>query len=325
MRERHGTSARAKSPFPAPGLVLLVLAPLVFAAGCADWIGGLPPTVVYATPADGSGNVPVKSAISALFSTTMDPATIDVDSFTLRQAGIPVAGSVGYSDKTATFTPTATLPGNAVFTATITTAAKDVNGVAVESNQTWTFMTVSGPAGSMTLYYAYNFNGNPWTRSLIPVTLTNAPNVVSQTASQDGSVTITITNAPAVYEDNGIYFAVGTLGNFNSLLVVAASGSPPFSANLFLDVDKDGEFFAWTANVFQLGVGSDVAFAASSVPANDVLAIDSKTTFGGHTLAQLNAGVVPGVGPGTPVAIWLGIAPAVGLSQTLTIQSIKVN
>ncbi len=223
-------------PAGRPWLLLCPL--LVLAAGCAP---GIPPTVFTTTPADGSGNVPVTASITATFSSSMDATTITASTFTLSQGDTPIPGAVTCSGKTAIFTPASNLAGNAVFTATITTDVKDAAGVAVARNRMWTFMTVAGPAGSTGMYFVYTFGANPWTRSSLPVTLTNGANIVSQSANPDGSVTLTIANASG-YEDNGFYYFAGTLSNLGSLRVV---GTGTFSANLYLDVDNDGEFFTW--------------------------------------------------------------------------------
>ncbi len=61
----------------------------------------------------------------------MDATSINASTFTLTQDGSLIPGSVSYSGKTATFTPTNNLPGDSVFTATITTEAKDAAGVVV--------------------------------------------------------------------------------------------------------------------------------------------------------------------------------------------------
>ena len=307
---------------------LFLLLPLVLATACSLGIGeGLPPTVVYTTPAKGSGNVPVTSTISATFSRSMDATTINAGTFTLTQGGVPISGSVTYSGRTATFTPTSNLPGNSVFTATITTGAKDAAGVAVASSQAWTFMTIPVPtAGTIVLYYTYTMNGGTFTRTFSPVTMTAGANTLSQSLNPtDGSITLTIANLPVGgYEDNGFYFYVGALQYFYSLRVVAASGSGPFSANLYLDASNDGQFFSWASDVYS-GLGGDLYYTANTAPVNGVLTIDSTTTFGGSTLPQLRAGAIAGVSGSTRAAIWLGIAPAAGTSRTATIVSITQN
>src|SRR5579864_6281000 len=108
----------------------------VVMAGCSDpdknaGTGGpgdplTPPTVTSVTPPNGSTLVcPNTAVITATFSHTMNPATINTSTFTLTLNGASVAGTVSYivATRIATFTPSATLASNTAFTATITTGA----------------------------------------------------------------------------------------------------------------------------------------------------------------------------------------------------------
>jgi len=58
----------------------------------------------------------------------MDPLTISTNYVTLQQGTTPVAGTVTYAGTTATFAPASGLAANTVYTATITTGAKDLAG-----------------------------------------------------------------------------------------------------------------------------------------------------------------------------------------------------
>ena len=302
----------------------LALATIAASFGGCTLGEGLPPVVSYTTPADGSGSVPVAGTITATFSRSMDPSTISAGSFIVQQGDAAVPGTVTYAGRTATFTPSSPLPVDTLFTATITTAAKDVSGAALSSARAWSFMTFHDPAtDNDVLYYASTFGANPWTRSSTPGSQTNAGNTVSQSYNPaTGAVTLTITNATAG-EDNGFYIYVGTLQYFNSLKVVGASATGPFSANIYLDVDNDGEFFTWSPTNTYSGVGADTFYAGPS-SISDVLTIDTSSVFGPSTLAQIKAGAVPGTSAGTRVAIWIGFGLSSG-SQTTTISSVKLN
>ncbi|MBW2079265.1 MAG: Ig-like domain-containing protein, partial [Deltaproteobacteria bacterium] len=85
-----------------------------------------PPTVSSTTPADNTTDVAVDTAITTIFSEEMDSSTITTDTFTVNNGSSNIAGTVAYSDKTATFTPTNDLENNTAYTATITTGAKDL-------------------------------------------------------------------------------------------------------------------------------------------------------------------------------------------------------
>ena len=111
------------------------------------------------TPGPTTG-VPTNTAITAVFTEEMAPATITGTSFTLTGPGTTaVAGTVSYAvgTATATFTPTATLAAGTTYTATITSAATDVAGNALAGNQAslpaasnyvWTFTTAAAVASS---------------------------------------------------------------------------------------------------------------------------------------------------------------------------------
>jgi hypothetical protein len=104
----------------------------------------VPPTVISTIPINGATAIPQNQIVSATFSTAMNPATINSTTFTLMGPGAtPVSGLLAYAAvaNTLTFTPTANLPANTLFTATITTGAQDLAGVGLASNYNWTFTT----------------------------------------------------------------------------------------------------------------------------------------------------------------------------------------
>ena len=107
-----------------------------------------PPTVISVTPLTGMTGVCPSTVVTATFSRAMNPATINTATFTLTGPGTtPVTGVVTYTASTATFTPSNPLTLNTLYTATITTGAKDVFGIALASNFVWSFTTsTSRPA-----------------------------------------------------------------------------------------------------------------------------------------------------------------------------------
>jgi hypothetical protein len=125
---------------------------LIFGAGCGDPDkagtnpGLIPPTVISVAPPSGAVGVCPNTIVIATFSKAMNPASIDGTTFTLTGPGsASVAGQVTYDapSNTATFTPSGTLALNTVYTATITTGAKDMFGNALASNFVWSFTTGS--------------------------------------------------------------------------------------------------------------------------------------------------------------------------------------
>jgi len=102
------------------------------------------PTVVSHVPLNGASAVSVNGNITATFSEPMDPLTFTPAAFTVTFGSAPivqVAGTLTYNGLTAVFTPSAPLPGDTFFTATITTAACSAAGVCLDANYVWVFTT----------------------------------------------------------------------------------------------------------------------------------------------------------------------------------------
>lgn len=123
-----------------------------------------PPTVTSTSPANSASAIALNSAISAIFSEPVDPATITTAQFTLMNGTTPVSGTITYSGITATFTPSAALMPNTLYTATISTGAKDLAGNAMSANYSWSFQTFA-PATPTILStspvpYAYAVSAN---------------------------------------------------------------------------------------------------------------------------------------------------------------------
>ncbi|MFZ2432417.1 MAG: Ig-like domain-containing protein [Lutibacter sp.] len=136
------------------------------------------PTVLSVVPANSAASIAVNTNITAAFSEAMNTSTISTTTFTLKQGTTNVAGSVSYSGTTATFNPTSDLAGGLVYTATITTGAKDVAGNAIAVAKVWSFTTLAPvPAGLSfatdvmpTLAKCNNCHTHPWTTSTVAST-----------------------------------------------------------------------------------------------------------------------------------------------------------
>lgn len=99
------------------------------------------PTITFTVPVPAATAVPLTNKVSAAFSEAMDSATITGTTFSLRQGTTAVAGTVAYSGVTATFTPASALAASTLYTAIITTGAKNLSGTALAANYTWSFTT----------------------------------------------------------------------------------------------------------------------------------------------------------------------------------------
>jgi Ice-binding-like/Bacterial Ig-like domain len=101
------------------------------------------PEVSSTDPLDLATGVALNKKVSATFNQAMDPLTITSSSFTLMNGPTAVSGSVSYLGTTATFTPTGNLLSGTTYTATITTAAKNVAGTSLSNDRVWNFSTTA--------------------------------------------------------------------------------------------------------------------------------------------------------------------------------------
>ncbi|MBC7961752.1 MAG: Ig-like domain-containing protein [Steroidobacteraceae bacterium] len=101
------------------------------------------PTVTGTINANNATGVPINTKVGATFSKAMDSTTINSTTFTFKQGTATVPGKVSYSGLNAVFTPDSNLAPNTLYTATITTGAKDltVPGNALASNFVWSWTT----------------------------------------------------------------------------------------------------------------------------------------------------------------------------------------
>ena len=114
------------------------------------------PKVILTDPANRATGVLLNKIITATFDMPMDPLTITNTSFILKQGNTQVTGVVTYSGNIAKFNPAVNLLANASYTATITTAVKNIAGVSLANDYIFTFNTLNntiGPdLGSMSNY-----------------------------------------------------------------------------------------------------------------------------------------------------------------------------
>jgi hypothetical protein len=133
-------------------LPVLIMLGAVLLGGCGkdnDPNPNAPPSVVSTNPNNNATGVARNSEVIFKFSKAMDPATINSSTFIVMQGAIVVPGTVSYSGKTATFTPTAAFAVNTVYTATITTGAIDLGGRPLEANIVKNF-TTGGNSSALT-------------------------------------------------------------------------------------------------------------------------------------------------------------------------------
>ncbi len=101
----------------------------------------LNPVVISTDPINKATNVVLNKVIAVNFNMPMNPATLSGSTFTIKDGANVISGSVAYKGNTAFFKPNASLTANTLYTATITTEVKNLQGTALSSNYVWMFTT----------------------------------------------------------------------------------------------------------------------------------------------------------------------------------------
>jgi hypothetical protein len=107
------------------------------------------------------------------------------------------------------------------------------------------------------------------------------------------------------------------LGQLQSVTIKALSGETTRRVNLWLDKSGNGQFFAFNGDEYT-GLGGDaslVSWLAGDINVNSLFYGYHGVPNNYYTLAQLQAGVVPGIDGNTPLSLWIGIGGANGVAH----------
>ncbi len=176
-------------------ILTVLIAGCVFGCGREQTVSPAAPLVTATVPANGATRVPVTQIITATFNKAMNATTVSTSTFMVTgPGGASVAGTVTYSGTTGTFTAGAPLAGNTLYTAIVTTGAKDPAGNGLASNFVWTFTTATIP----TIISTNPLNGavNVPINQKIVATFSEAMNTT--TVNAPGTFTVAIAGAGGV-------------------------------------------------------------------------------------------------------------------------------
>lgn len=164
----------------------------------------LSPSVIATDPINLATGVLLNKIVTASFNVTMDPLSITSTSFTLKNGTTPVTGTVNYNGTTAFFTPTSALAPSTTYTGTITTGAKNTDGIPLGTNYVWTFTTgtisaprvtstdplnlATGVALNKVISATFSEAMDPSKITTTTFTLMNGTTVVSGTVNYSGTI-----------------------------------------------------------------------------------------------------------------------------------------
>ncbi|MBW4362799.1 Ig-like domain-containing protein [Flavobacterium taihuense] len=193
-------------------------------------VKGVCPIVVSTTPLSNALNVPFGQIITATFNEEMDPSSITSTSFTVIGVA-PIAGTVTYAGKTASFTPALPLAENTTYTARITTKTKDLMGNFLQTDYVWAFSTgtllrpvviTTDPINNAiavkfdkTISATFNMPMNPSTLNATTFKVNQGTNIVAGVITYTGSTVSFVPTNPLLA--NKIYTVTITNGAKNSL------------------------------------------------------------------------------------------------------------
>lgn len=143
----------------------------------------VPPQVASTIPPANATGVSPYDPIHATFNEPVQPSTVNGGSFLLTGPQGLVSGAITYdaASRTATFTPAAYLAPQTRYTATLTTAIKDIAGNPLADTYTWSFTTGDADTTAPTVvarYPAPNAVNVPLSASVV-VTFSEAMNAAS--------------------------------------------------------------------------------------------------------------------------------------------------
>ncbi len=187
------------------------------------------PIVTLTDPLNNATNVAMDKVITATFSIPMDASTITTSTILVKAGNTTVPGTVTYDGSLVTFTPSANLLPNTLYTVTITTGALNADGTALQADYVWTF-TTSGvpptivstdPVNNATDILTNKIVRANFSVAMNPLTITTTTFTVKQgTTVVAGTVTYSGLRAsftPAIpFDVNKVYTATITTGALNA-------------------------------------------------------------------------------------------------------------
>jgi hypothetical protein len=283
------------------------------------------PAVTSTVPANGATGVPIGQTLSATFNEAMSCATLasPATTFTLTGPGTTaVTGTVSCAGVVATFTPSADLAFNTVYTATITTGAQDLAGTPLAGNYVWTFRTVpaTAPPTVISTVPINGATGVPIDQAL------SATFSEAMTPSTIDSATFTLSGPGGVSVPGTVtYVAAGSIATFTpaaSLTLSTAYTATISTGATGLEGAALAQNYVWTFTTAATPIltpptviSTIPANAAMGVPLNQIVSATFSTAM---NPATINSTTFTLTGPGATAVSGLIAYAAIGNTLTFT-------
>jgi len=270
------------------------------------------PVVTSTTPANASTRVPTTQIITATFNEAMNAGTINTSTFTVAgPGGVVVNGAVTDSGATATFTPATALAASTLYTATITTGAKDPVGTGLAANFVWSFTTGTIPRVVSTnpVNGAINVSINQklaatFSEAMNPATVTAAGTftvaVVGGGAAVPGTVTYVAATNTAIFAPTGNLLPSTQYTATINTAAQSASANPLASNNVWnFTTGKTADITSPTVTITVPASGATAVPVNQKITATFSKAMDPASVTAAGTFTVAVAGVGGASVPGT--------------------------
>jgi hypothetical protein len=315
---------------PTSALVLHTLYTGTITTGVTDLVGNVMvqnyawnfeavagPSVVSTTPATGASGLTFNPTISATFlqlpaqdpdstGAALNCLTLTASTFTLT-APAPigaVAGTVACSGATATFTPTALLAANILYTATLTTGVQNAAGTGMASAYSWTFSTDTIPTVLSTA--PANSTAGVLLNQAIGATFSKAMNCATlyspaTTFTVTGPGTTTVAGSVSCTGSGALFIPSSVLAN-NTLYTATITTGAQDAQGVAM-----GSNYVWS---FTTVVAPPAPTVTSTTPANLASGVAANQAVSATFSQVMNPSTITGNSPATFTLTSGGIAVA---------------
>jgi hypothetical protein len=234
-----------------------------------------PPQVASVTPATGSVNVPVGSAISVSFNEQIDPASVTADkvSLTSISGAVPGALTVSSDGLSLTFKPYNQLGFSRAYTFTLSAGIKDISGNATTSTLTAN-LTTQGPDSDLVGYWPMDgdwtdYSGNGHNGSTVGNPTFTSDHVVGTQAGsfKGGSDYVAVGNLYGSFPNNAFsieaWVNLADTGNGGRRTIAGGTGAWAdyaigLNSNQFVVYNYNGQsnssgYYAYSGSTQELG------------------------------------------------------------------------